>query len=296
MHEPATRQQSTARGGIGRGVLLAAAGIGVLTLMDAVVKLLAADFPVLQVSFLRFFFGLLCGSIAVVVLRPGWPSRETIVANSARSLLVIVVSVTFFFALSRLPLAETIALSFLSPFFVVLFGALLLGERVDGRVITGLAAGAVGLGIIVSGKIGAAGYSQAALLGAGSAVVSAIAYALSLVLLRSRATKDPVITIVLFSSLGPTVLLGVPALAVWVRPDASALALFALVGLLGTIGHVLLAKAFSQAEAARLAPIEYTALAWSIVYGFVLFAELPTTVTLGGAALIIAGAVVTSRR
>ena len=102
--------------------LRATAGIAVLSGMDAVIKGMAAHYPVLQVTFLRFVFGTLVAAGVVAVLRPGWPSRETAIANGLRSVIAVLTATTFFYALSELPLAETLVLSFLAPMFVALFG------------------------------------------------------------------------------------------------------------------------------------------------------------------------------
>jgi drug/metabolite transporter (DMT)-like permease len=67
-------------------------------------------------------------------------------------------------------------------------------------------------------------------------------------------------------------------------------------GFLGVIGHVLMATAFAKAEAARLAPLEYTALVWAALFGYVAFAEVPTMATLGGGALIVGAALLANRR
>ena len=102
--------------------LRAAAGIAVLSIMDAVIKGMSAYYPTFQVAFLRFACGSLVVAGVVAVMRPGWPSRETVTANSLRSVIAVVTAVSFFYALGQLPLAETLVLSFLSPMFIALFG------------------------------------------------------------------------------------------------------------------------------------------------------------------------------
>ncbi len=69
-----------------------------------------------------------------------------------------------------------------------------------------------------------------------------------------------------------------------------------MMGLLGTTGHILLATAYAKAEAARLAPLEYTALIWAAFIGYGVFHEVPTWATLGGGILIVAAAALASRR
>jgi S-adenosylmethionine uptake transporter len=276
-------------------IVLVVVADGLLSLMDALIKLLTARYPTFQIVWLRFSFGLIGAAILLAFTRPGWPGRETIIFNGTRSLLVVVVATTFFYALSVLPLAEAIALSFVSPLFMVLFGVLLLGERIDSRIGIAIAAGLAGMLLIAGTRIGDASYSQSAWLGALAAVTSAMAYGLVMVLLRARATRDPLPTIVLFQNLGPCLILALPAAYVWVPLSGQDLALFAAIGAIGVTGHYLLAHAFAGAEAARLAPITYVSLVWATLFGYLFFSEWPTASALAGAALIVAGTLVTQR-
>lgn len=264
--------------------------------MDALIKDVTGRYPVVEAAFLRFCFGLLCALVGVAVMRPGWPSRETARANAARSLVVVATSLTFFYSVSVLPLAEAAALAFLAPVFIVLLSMALLGEKVSARIVYSLVLGFAGMLVIVSGKIGARGYSEEALLGAAAAIASALFFAATVVMLRNRAQRDPTVIIVLFHSLGPVVLLAVPASLLWVSPSAMDLAKFALIGTLGFCGHSLLALAFARAEASRLAPLEYTALLWASALGYLAFGDVPGLNTILGALLIAVGAALAHRR
>jgi drug/metabolite transporter (DMT)-like permease len=277
-------------------VLLAVAAEGLLTLMDALIKLLSARYPTLQIAFLRFAFGLVGAGLYAAWSRPGWPTREALLHNSLRAVLIVVTAVTFFFALARLPLADAIALAFVSPVLTALFGATLLGERLDWRIGVALAAGFVGMLLIVGGKIGGAGLSSEALVGAAAVIVSAVGYALNVVVLRHRATRDPLAQIVLFQNLGPTLLLALPVVWAWTPLTLADTALFALVGSIGVAAHTVLAHAFARIEAARLAPVGYVTLAWGVLFGAAFFGELPGWSTLTGAALIVLGTVLAQRR
>jgi S-adenosylmethionine uptake transporter len=277
-------------------VLIAAIAIGVLTVMDATIKEASARYPTLQVAFLRFVFGAAIALVVTIGMRAGWPSMETIRGNALRSILVAMTAALFFYALSVLPLADAIGVSFASPFFVVLFGALILGERLDRRIWLALGLGLLGMLVILGGQIGRSVYTDRAWLGAMAAVGSALTYALSMVLLRARARKDAIIMIVLMHSLGPALILGIPAALVWVPPAGGDLLLFAAMGALGFAGHIGLAMAFARAEAARLAPVEYTALVWGVLIGFFAFGELPGLLTIAGTALIVLGTILNSRR
>ena len=275
--------------------LRATAGIAVLSGMDADIKGMAAHYPVLQVAFLRFVFGTLVAAGVVAVLRPGWPSRETTMANGLRSVIAVLTATTFFYALSELPLAETLVLSFLAPMFVALFGLVLLREPVGGRVVAALAAGFAGTLVVVLGQ-GAEGAGERSWTGVAAALASAVLYALSIVLLRQRAQRDRYVHIVLFQNVGPMLLISPFGLAAWQTPSLPHVGWFLAIGVLGVLGHILMATAFARAEAARLASLEYTALIWAALIGYAVFDEVPTLATLVGGALIVGAALITSRR
>jgi S-adenosylmethionine uptake transporter len=283
-----------------RLVLLAVAAEGLLTLMDAVIKLLSARYPVLQIAFLRYGFGLIGAAVYAAWSRPGLPTREATLYNGMRAVVIVVTATSFFFALARLPLADAIALSFISPVLTALLGAVLLGERLDWRIAAALAAGFVGMLLIVSGQMtaqmGGAGLDREVAMGAAAVAVSAIGYALNIVMLRHRATRDPLSQIVLFQNLGPALLLAAPVLWVWTPPTPADTALFALLGALGVTGHILLTHAFAGIEAARLAPVGYATLVWGVLLGALLFAEVPGLATLAGAGLIVLGTLLTRHR
>ena len=124
----------------------------------------------------------------------------------------------------------------------------------------------------------------------------AVGYALNIILLRYRATRDPLPQIILFQNLGPALILALPAFWVWTTPTPIDLAQFAILGTIGVIAHTMLAHAFARIEAARLAPVGYVTLVWGVLFGFVFFAEVPGLATLAGAGLIVVGTLVTQRR
>ena len=277
--------------------------IALLSAMDAIIKGLVSRLPVVEVAFLRYAIGSATMTAIVGVARPGWPRLDTIRANALRAILVVVTALTFFYALGQLPLAETLILSFVSPLFTALLAVGILGERLNGRILLAIGAGFAGVLVIV---LAGQEHSQSApsgpgrplhpvIFGVAAVLVSAFTYAASNVFLRARAQRDLVLLIVLIQNWAPGCMIAVPALLVWESPSLSDLALLAAVGLLGVGGHLMLARAYSRAEATRLAPLEYTALVWAVLLGFVSFGEIPSAWALVGAALILAGAFVGAR-
>ena len=273
-------------------VLVATLAILVLTCMDATIKGLSARHVTIEIAFGRFSCGLLFAGLIALVARPGWPSFATTKAHLTRTFFVVSTAFLFFYSVSVLPLAEAITISFLSPSLVALLGWVILKEKVSrltwGSILTSF------LGVVIIAwddlaKTG--GHASANLLGIAAALGAAVTYAVSLVLLRARTASDHISTIVLLQNglaalyLAPFAFsFGAPAAALSIDWP-----LFFAVGAMGTFGHLLLAWAYSQAAAARIGAVDYTALVWSLALGVLFFAEWPSRAVLIGAAFIIGG-------
>jgi drug/metabolite transporter (DMT)-like permease len=277
-------------------VVLAIAAEGLLTLMDAMIKSLSPRYPTFEIAFLRYAFGMIGAVVYAMWTRPGWPTRDATVHNGLRAGVIVLTATSFFYALSLLPLADAIAMSFISPVLTALMGALILGERLDWRIGVALAAGFLGMLLIVGGKLGSAGLGPEVLIGAAAVLFSAVGYSLNVIMLRHRATRDPLAQIILFQNVGPGLILLVPAIWVWVTPTLADLVQFAILGTIGVVAHTMLAHAFARIEAARLAPIGYVTLIWGVLLGFLFFGEIPGLATFAGAALIVVGTLITQRR
>jgi len=188
-----------------RAILLAAAGEGVLALMDALIKILSTRYPIMQLALLRFVMGTAFALALFFARAPQWPTVDAIRYNATRSVLAVGAALSFFYGLSKLPVAEAMALSFAAPLFIALFGVMLLGERFSPRIGLALLAGFVGMLVIVGGQLGTRAYSTDALLGAVAVLVSTVFYAFVIIMLRFRANTDPMPTIVLFQNAGPAI-------------------------------------------------------------------------------------------
>ena len=274
---------------IAHAVLLVVLADGVLTFMDALIKGLTTRYSALQIAYLRFAFGSVVAMAMWGVLRPPLPNRASIMANGLRSVVIAVTATSFFFALSRLPFANCAALTFLSPLFIALFGAAFLKEELNPRIGIALGVGFAGMVVMLAGDVTFTEMGSSAWVGAAAAVLAAITYALNVIILRARATKDPVPTIVLFQNIGPAFILALPAFTVWQPLSGADTVTFALIGCLGVGGHFLLAHAFAMAPASSLAPVGYVVLVWAAIFGVIFFGELPSTAAVAGALFIVLG-------
>lgn len=274
--------------------LLASIGILLLTAMDGVLKGLMDTHPVSVAVCLRFAMGGLVAAVAMIWLRPPRPTPAEIRANLLRVPLVVLTASSFFLAVSLLPLAEAIGLSFLAPCFIALLGVVWLKERPDKLIVLALVAGFLGMAVMLWPKLQAG--VTGSTLGVAAALFSAFTYAVNIILLRQLAVKQHPATIVLFQNIGPALLMAPVAAWMWSYPDWAELGLFLFAGVLGTVGHLILTFAFSRADASSIAPAEYTSLVWAALIGFALFAEVPTVYTFAGSAMIIAGSMALGRR
>lgn len=275
-------------------VLLATLGVLLLTVMDAVVKGQMQEHPVLVSICLRFLMGGVFALAAIAIARPPVPDAAQIKANLARLPLVLLTAGSFFTAISLLPLAEAISLSFLAPCFIAVLGVLWLKEAVSRTIVIAIAAGFLGMLVMLWPKLQAG--VGGSTLGVGLAVFSAFAYAVNIILLRKLAVSQHPTIIVAFQCIGPGLILSPFAWWLWSSPGLDDLLMFLLAGALGTSGHLMLTHAFSKATAARIAPTEYTSLVWAALLGLVFFNEMPTIYTFAGSALIVAGSLALARK
>jgi len=195
-----------------------------------------------------------------------------------------------FAGLKYLPLPEVTALQFVTPIFIVLFAAVMLGERIRAIRITAVASGLAGVVIILWPRLTLSG-EGGELFGAGLVLASATLAALAQIFVKSMAGREQTAAIVFYFSLTATVLSLTTIPFGWVVPTGRELVLLVGAGIIGGAGQILLTSSYRFADAGVLAPFTYVSMIWAVLIGFVVFDEVPTVPMLSGAALIIAAGV-----
>jgi S-adenosylmethionine uptake transporter len=284
MHRP---QLPTATLGPFLATLLA---IALLTLMDGFMK--SASLVVGAYSTLVFRGGMgfvLAGSLwSFQGIR--WPGRAALKLHLARGFVGAFTALTFFSALVRLPLAEAIALSFISPLIALALAALVLKEKVEGKALTAAVLGLAGVVVIVGGRLGRERMTDYARLGIALVLVSAVLYAVNLILQRQQAQVAKPLEIATFQgALMALVLLPAAPLFLAVPQLPGTWGAIAAAAALSTCGLLLLAWSYARAEAQVLVPVEYSGFAWAALFGWLLFGEEVRLTTLAGAVLIVLG-------
>ena len=276
------------------GVLAAASFVS----MDSVIKLMTPRYDALQLSFFRFAGGSVFALLLWAWKRSVLPEREAWRLHVVRSLFLLVSLVGYFHALTQLPLALAVTISYLAPIFVSVLAIPVLKERPSPSIWTALALGLAGVSISLWPELqaGLDGKSTARLLGMLSAAVAAVSFAFVMLFARKQSRSDSVWTILLIQSLLPLALLAAPAAWTWKPLLGSDLLLILLAGGLGTLGLLCLTYAFTRLEASRVAPLEYSSFVWAAGLGYLLFGEVPTLTTAVSAALIIGGCLLLLRR
>ncbi len=271
------------------GILLMLGFCILAPLGDATAKLLGEEMSVGFLLFVRF--AMQAALLLPLVWLAGYPlprGRRLMGLTALRTLLHIIGIGCMFSALQFLPLADAIAIAFVMPFIMLLLGKVFLGEEVGPQRLAACAVGFVGTLLVVQPNFAQVG--APALLPLAVAVV----FALFMLVTRTMAKEvDPI---------GLQALSGVMAVpfvgaALWSFPDAPLLAvgpiapsawwLLALLGVMGTVAHLLMTWSLRFAPSATLAPMQYLEIPIGTIIGFLVFRDLPNGMAALGIAITI---------
>lgn len=266
-----------------RAILLTVAAIFCFGLMDVAVKTVSPMTGTIPALWARY-----AGQMVIVVILVA-PRLCSVVRSVhpkmqiARSILLMLATLFFFLALARIGLAEATAMISMNPLFITLGAALFLGEALGPRRIFAILLALVGAMLVI--RPGSDVFQPAALL----PLISALCFAGYTLITRRLGPREDVWTSLFYTGLVGSVILTaiVPFHIPTLTPTSIALLMF--IGAIGTAGQLMLIRALSQAEAGLLAPFNYTGLVFAVLWGFILFNEVPDALTLIGA-LVIAGA------
>lgn len=273
---------------------VAATGIFTYSIMDAIMKGLSIASGAYSAVLWRSIAGsLMIGALFLVQRRP-WPRGEALRLHIMRGTAAGLSVLLFFWGLVRVPMAQSVALTFLAPLIALFLAGVFLGERIRRTAVLGSLIASLGVLLIGAGQA-QQGANPELLMGSGAIILASILYAVSLILLRQQAQLAGPLEIALFTSVVISLLqlVGAPWLAVWPRVDQLPIIIVAAV--IGSASAMMLAWAYRRAETQVLAQVEYTAFIWAAILGWLVFGEGVSLFTVGGAGLIIAGCTVAVR-
>jgi S-adenosylmethionine uptake transporter len=278
-----------------RGFLAALAAVAVLSIMDAVMKHLVLVIGIVAVSVWRSATNLAISSAIYLPRRLQRPDRKTLLVHVIRGADVTVMAALFFWGIGRVPLAQSIALTFIAPLIAMLLAGLFLDERIGPRSIVGSVGAFGGVIVIVFGQA-RAHVGSGVLLGIAAIIGSALCYAGNIVLMRRQALAAKPLEINFFQSLTVMALwlLAMPIAGLPAWPEGQWTWIL-VASLLSTAGTLLFAWAYARGPASYLAATEYSAFLWASLMGWLMFHERVSLFTLAGAILIVGGCLIAAR-
>lgn len=269
-----------------RGILLYCFAVLLLSVMDAVVKWLSAGYPIGQIVFFRSLFGLL--PLLALVMLAGGPTvlrTRRPLAHLGRGLIGAAATYTFYLAFSLMPLADAYAIAFAAPLMLTALSVPMLGEAVGIRRWTAVLVGFGGVLIMLRPGGDLASFIT---LGAAMALAGTFFYALSGALIRRMSRTETTAALSVYGTLVVLVSGAVSLPFAYQTPSWEDLALFVVLGLLGGSGNLALTHAFRFAPVAVLGPFEYTGMLWAVLFGYLLWGDLPDAWILSGCAVVVA--------
>ncbi|MBI3570766.1 MAG: DMT family transporter [Gammaproteobacteria bacterium] len=257
------------------------AGVGVC------VRILSTSLPNEMVVFFRSFFGLI--ALLPLVWHRGFVNLKTrhFRGHLVRGIAGVMAMYCYFYAVAYLPLAEAVLLNYTTPLFVPFIAALWLHERVPPKLWVAIGTGFLGILFIL--KPGQDLFTPVALIGLASGMLAAFA----MTGVRRLTHTEPVFRIVFYFSLVSTVVTAVPLPVRWQTPDASLWLLLVVMGVIASLGQLLLTRAYACAPAAQVGPFSYATVVFAAVAGWALWGEVLDAFSFVGAALVCLGGALT---
>ncbi|MEL6746514.1 MAG: DMT family transporter [Pseudomonadota bacterium] len=283
-------------------------GVAVFSVQDVIVKIVSDTYSITQLLCVRSLIALPL-LLAFARLQDGGVRLRTARPwlNLLRSALMFAAFFSFYLAVSAVPLSVAVAIAFSSPIVITLVSAWVLGEVVGVRRFAALTAGFAGVLLIT--QPGTAQFEPAALFAVICAVAYGCAQVIGRVLGRDHASGQLSVYSAGFYLCASTGLAALMALGspdgtgqeagtapawmafltrAWVPMPLDDLLLIAATGVISAVGFVSLAHAYKIGEPSAVAPYEYTGILWALVFGVVLWGDIPGLTAMCGMALIVA--------
>ncbi len=272
-----------------QGAIWMLVGCFLFSVMSLGIKHLGGHINSFQIAFLRAFLGFL--AFLPFVYMAGFSNLKTkkLQKHLLRGCIGISAMFSVFYAITQMPLADAVALTFTRALFLILLAVLFLGETIRWRRWLATAAGFVGVVVMVQAgpEVGFA---------AGIALLGAFLVALVSVLIKQLSnTESPTTIMFYFGLIGSIVSFG-PALYVWVPISWNDLIILIIASTFGSAGNYCVINAFALGEATAVSPFDYSRLIFSGILAFFFFSEVPDVWMIVGAGIIIISTLYIARR
>ena len=273
-----------------KAVLYMVGSVICFSTMDLIVKYLN-NVPFGQVLFMRFFFGM----IPILFLIPRdkfltFYKTKRPILHTFRAVSGTIAIIALFVGLRNLPLADVISLTFTGPLFVTVMSVIFLSEKVGIRRWTAVVVGFIGMLFIVRPAFETMNFYYI------FPVIFSLGFANVAISIRSLSKTEPNYLIAFYFSL-LSLLVGLSTIIDgWIWPTPYEAFLFVLLGLAGGVANLLLTQSYRLADASLVSPIKYLSLVVAVVAGYFIFSEMPKSMTLFGASLIVISSFIIFKR
>jgi drug/metabolite transporter (DMT)-like permease len=264
-----------------RGLMWAtAAGMG-FTVLNTFMRELTFQVGALETQFMRYALGL--GVMLPLILRAGITRYipRNITGQFTRGAVHTIGLLIWFYAIGHITIADTTAIGFTTPIFIMLGAAWMFGERMRWERWLAAGIGFAGVLIVVAPKLTGAGGVYTLVMLASSPV-----FALSFLMTKQLTRNERAEVIVVWQSISVS-LLSLPMAAMnWTWPTAWQWLAFAVCGVLGSSSHYMLTRSFSVADISSTQSVKFLELVWATILGWMVFGDAPSQSTLIGGAVI----------
>ena len=289
------------------GALWALLASLIFSVNDMLIKFLSDGYALHQVVFTRSLTGVLLLLIVIIPLTGGFGQLRTnrIGLHLLRALFVVAANLFFYMALADLPLATVVSIFFIAPFLITIFSVIFLGETVGKWRWIAVVVGLAGVMLIV--RPGTDAFTYTAILPA----LAALCYASFHVLTRKIGVTENLMTLTFYVPVVFLVVTTVIGLSLghggfagdghrsfeflvraWHWPSWEDLGVMVFIGVGVTVGGAAISQAYRVAEAALVAPFEYTSLIYATLFGYLIFSEWPDALEWAGMSLVLASSLV----
>jgi drug/metabolite transporter (DMT)-like permease len=260
------------------------------SVMDLLVKW-SSDYPTGEVLFFRGFFGLLPTYFLIPKNKlKTFYTTERSKEHLFRCLMGLMALIAIVIALRELPLAVVVSLSYAAPLFITVLSIFLLSEKVG--VFRWLAVLIGFIGVIIIAEPGFKGMNYLYFL----PLIFCIGMAFVTITIRKLSTTEPIWLISIFF----TITISIAGLATipmgWIMPNFQDFILLALIGVTGGSANLFLTQSYKLSEVSLVAPLKYLALIFAIIFGYLIWNEIPTVKTLIGSSLVVLASLIIFRR
>ena len=266
-----------------RGGIYLIVAVLCFTAAFSIIKQLTADLSEPVIGLFRSLFALVFFLPLLAQKGFGFFKTARPIGHLWRAIFGYASFLLFVYAVARLPLGDAVALSFTSPFWSILIGAAVFGDRITWRLALAVAIGFSGV-LLIAQPSAEAGLGVGAII----AITSAVGTSLAMMMVKQLSGSEPPDRVAFYFMFVSAWIALIPAAFDWTTPQLEHLPWLAFIGGLFFVGQTFLSRAYMYGTFSRMAPLDFVRLPAALTLGYLVFGEVPALIAVVGMALIVA--------